>query len=133
MPPVPDLIDTMPGNRHAFGHLRALLASGQAIAFVGVGASAGLDPTWQGLIGRLIEETEKRAARRARGAKRLLTPYSHESGLGSRLGLDPTDKWPPETKREWGRRIRMDQEIVERVTQKWPSLGLPGSGRPIRR
>jgi 4-hydroxy-3-polyprenylbenzoate decarboxylase len=58
---------------------------------------------------------------------------SPESGLGSKLGLDATDKWPPETKREWGRKIRMDREIVERVTQKWPSLGLPGSGRPIWR
>jgi 4-hydroxy-3-polyprenylbenzoate decarboxylase len=58
---------------------------------------------------------------------------SPESGLGSKLGLDATDKWPPETKREWGRRIRMDQAIVERVTQRWPSLGLPGSGKPIWR
>jgi 4-hydroxy-3-polyprenylbenzoate decarboxylase len=56
---------------------------------------------------------------------------SPESGLGSKLGIDATDKWPPETKREWGRRIRMADDIVERVTRKWPSYGLPGSGRPI--
>ncbi len=56
---------------------------------------------------------------------------SPESGLGSKLGIDATDKWPPETKREWGRQIRMADDIVERVTRKWPSYGLPGSGRPI--
>jgi 4-hydroxy-3-polyprenylbenzoate decarboxylase len=56
---------------------------------------------------------------------------SPESGLGSKLGLDATDKWPPETRREWGRRIRMSDEIVERVTLNWSSYGLPGSGRPI--
>jgi 4-hydroxy-3-polyprenylbenzoate decarboxylase len=56
---------------------------------------------------------------------------SPESGLGSKLGIDATDKWPPETRREWGRRIRMADEIVERVTRKWSSYGLPGSGKPI--
>jgi 4-hydroxy-3-polyprenylbenzoate decarboxylase len=56
---------------------------------------------------------------------------SPESGLGSKIGLDATDKWPPETRREWGRKIRMSQEIVDAVTKKWPSLGLPGSGKPI--
>ncbi len=53
------------------------------------------------------------------------------SGLGSKIGLDATDKWPGETTREWGRPIRMDDEVVRAVTEKWPSLGLPGSGRPI--
>jgi 4-hydroxy-3-polyprenylbenzoate decarboxylase len=56
---------------------------------------------------------------------------SPESGLGSKMGLDATDKWPPETKREWGRKIRMSEEIVERVTARWASYGLPGSGRSI--
>jgi 4-hydroxy-3-polyprenylbenzoate decarboxylase len=56
---------------------------------------------------------------------------SPESGLGSKIGLDATNKWPPETKREWGRKIRMADEIVELVTKKWPDYGLPGSGRPI--
>ena len=54
-----------------------------------------------------------------------------ESGLGSKIGLDATNKLPPETKRTWGRRLRMSDEIIETVTEKWPSLGLPGSGRPI--
>src|SRR5260221_9062843 len=56
---------------------------------------------------------------------------SPESGLGSKIGLDATDKWPPETHREWGRVIRMDEEVVKTVTEKWPKLGLPGSGKPV--
>ncbi|MBX6369256.1 MAG: UbiD family decarboxylase [Rhodospirillales bacterium] len=56
---------------------------------------------------------------------------SPESGLGGKIGLDATNKLPPETTREWGRQIRMDQRIIDEVTRKWPSLGLPGSGRPI--
>ncbi|MGF1455298.1 MAG: UbiD family decarboxylase [Alphaproteobacteria bacterium] len=58
---------------------------------------------------------------------------SPESGLGGKVGLDATNKWPPETKREWGEKLRMDTEVVERVTEKWSRLGLPGSGRPIWR
>ncbi|MCH7932020.1 MAG: UbiD family decarboxylase [Proteobacteria bacterium] len=56
---------------------------------------------------------------------------SPETGLGSKIGLDATNKWPPETKREWGRLIRMDDDIVRLVTEKWPKYGLPGSGKPI--
>ncbi len=56
---------------------------------------------------------------------------SPESGLGGKLGLDATDKMPPETHRDWGRKIRMSDAVVEEVTQKWASYGLPGSGRPI--
>ncbi|MSO75826.1 MAG: UbiD family decarboxylase [Alphaproteobacteria bacterium] len=54
-----------------------------------------------------------------------------ESGLGSKIGLDATDKWPPETKREWGRKIRMADDVVEKVTKRWAEYGLPGSGKPI--
>ena len=50
---------------------------------------------------------------------------SPESGLGSKIGLDATNKWPPETHREWGRESRMDPEVVEAVTAKWAKLGLP--------
>jgi len=58
---------------------------------------------------------------------------SPESGLGSKIGLDATNKLPPETKREWGRLIRMDDDIVRTVTEKWSQLGLPGTGKPIWR
>ncbi len=54
-----------------------------------------------------------------------------ESGLGSKIGPDATDKWPPETKREWGTKIRMSDEVVEEVTRKWASYGLPGTGKSI--
>ena len=56
---------------------------------------------------------------------------SPDSGLGSKIGLDATDKWPPETKRDWGEVIRMDQEVIDRVDRLWPDLGLPGSGKAI--
>jgi 4-hydroxy-3-polyprenylbenzoate decarboxylase len=56
---------------------------------------------------------------------------SPESGLGGKIGLDATNKLPPETSRDWGRQIRMDPRIVEEVTRKWSSLGLPGTGKPI--
>jgi 4-hydroxy-3-polyprenylbenzoate decarboxylase len=56
---------------------------------------------------------------------------SPESGLGSKIGLDATNKLPPETHREWGQKIAMDADVVRRVTEKWSSFGLPGSGKPI--
>ena len=58
---------------------------------------------------------------------------SPEPGLGAKIGLDATTKIGPETGRSWGRRIRMADEVVEQVTSKWDSYGLPGSGKPIWR
>jgi len=37
------------------------------------------------------------------------------SGLGGKMGLDATHKWPGETAREWGRPIRMDPDVSARV------------------
>ena len=37
------------------------------------------------------------------------------SGLGGKMGLDATNKWPGETSREWGRTIRMDAAVEQRV------------------
>jgi 4-hydroxy-3-polyprenylbenzoate decarboxylase len=56
---------------------------------------------------------------------------SPESGLGSKLGIDATAKIAPETHREWGRKLRMSDDIIDEVTRKWADYGLPGSGRPI--
>jgi len=56
---------------------------------------------------------------------------SPESGLGSKMGIDATAKMPPETHRDWGRRIRMSDDVIDEVTRKWARYGLPGSGRPI--
>ena len=56
---------------------------------------------------------------------------SPEAGLGSKIGLDATTKWPPETSREWGRQIRMSDDVIEKVDAMWKDLGLPGSGKAI--
>jgi len=56
---------------------------------------------------------------------------SPESGLGSKIGLDATNKWPPETHREWGDKLGMDAETIAKVTEKWARLGLPGDGAPV--
>jgi 4-hydroxy-3-polyprenylbenzoate decarboxylase len=39
------------------------------------------------------------------------------SGLGGKMGLDATNKWPGETPREWGRTITMDAAVTQRVEQ----------------
>ncbi len=49
---------------------------------------------------------------------------SPDSGLGSKIGLDATDKLFPETKREWGEELLMDKEIIKKVDDMWSSLGL---------
>ncbi|MCR5877494.1 UbiD family decarboxylase [Phenylobacterium sp. J367] len=56
---------------------------------------------------------------------------SPESGLGSKIGLDATNKWPPETHREWGEKLFMDRAVIDAVTEKWARLGLPGDGRSV--
>ena len=53
------------------------------------------------------------------------------SGLGGKLGLDATNKWPGETAREWGKEINMDKEVVTRIDDLWDVLGIPGSGKSI--
>ncbi|HRF89020.1 MAG TPA: UbiD family decarboxylase, partial [Pseudomonadales bacterium] len=46
------------------------------------------------------------------------------SGLGSKMGLDATHKWPSETQREWGKPIAMDDQVKQRVDALWSSLKL---------
>lgn len=46
------------------------------------------------------------------------------SGLGGKMGLDATNKWPGETSREWGRPIEMDAEVKARVDAMWGGLGV---------
>ena len=46
------------------------------------------------------------------------------SGLGGKMGLDATNKWPGETQREWGTPITMDAATKERVDAMWGDLGL---------
>lgn len=46
------------------------------------------------------------------------------SGLGSKMGLDATNKWPGETNREWGTPIVMDSAVKERIDTLWDELGI---------
>ena len=46
------------------------------------------------------------------------------SGLGGKMGLDATNKWPGETGREWGRVIQRDAATVAKVDAMWQELGL---------
>ncbi len=46
------------------------------------------------------------------------------AGLGSKMGLDATNKWPGETQREWGTPIHMDEAVKHRVDELWDSLGI---------
>ncbi|MGL4410397.1 4-hydroxy-3-polyprenylbenzoate decarboxylase [Zoogloea sp.] len=46
------------------------------------------------------------------------------AGLGSKMGLDATNKWPGETNREWGTAITMDPAVKARVDAMWSELGL---------
>lgn len=48
------------------------------------------------------------------------------SGLGSKMGLDATNKWPGETNREWGKIIAMTPEVKQRVDGIWGGLGITG-------
>ena len=46
------------------------------------------------------------------------------SGLGSKMGLDATNKWPGETQREWGRTMAMDVNVAARMKVLGDALGL---------
>ncbi|WP_420431249.1 UbiD family decarboxylase [Hyphobacterium sp.] len=46
------------------------------------------------------------------------------SGLGSKIGLDATNKLPGETNREWGDKLDMDEATKKRVDEMWEELGL---------
>lgn len=56
---------------------------------------------------------------------------SPKPGLGGKLGIDATNKLPPETEREWGLPMAMDPQVMARIDALWPSLGLaPAPGSP---
>lgn len=48
------------------------------------------------------------------------------SGLGSKMGIDATNKWPGETDREWGKPITMDEKVKQRIDEIWDELGIEG-------
>ena len=49
---------------------------------------------------------------------------SPESGLGSKIGMDATDKVYPETHREWGQVMAMDCDVIDKIDSIWNELGL---------
>jgi len=49
---------------------------------------------------------------------------SPTSGLGSKIGIDATAKWPGETDRQWGRPIEMSSDVKSRVNKLWAELGI---------
>ncbi len=51
------------------------------------------------------------------------------AGLGSKVGMDATNKWPGETDREWGTAISMSSEVKARVDALWDDLGIELPGR----
>jgi 4-hydroxy-3-polyprenylbenzoate decarboxylase len=54
------------------------------------------------------------------------------SGLGSKMGLDATNKWPGETTREWGTPIIRDPAVVAHIDEIWDKLELGDMpGRPL--
>ncbi|MHB8455347.1 MAG: 4-hydroxy-3-polyprenylbenzoate decarboxylase [Acidiferrobacterales bacterium] len=53
-------------------------------------------------------------------------------GLGAKLGLDATNKWPPETTRVWGRPIAMAPAVRQRVDAIWDGLGIFGAEKDKR-
>jgi 4-hydroxy-3-polyprenylbenzoate decarboxylase len=46
------------------------------------------------------------------------------SGLGSKVGIDATNKWQGETEREWGVPITMDEDVKQRIDAIWKDLGI---------
>lgn len=46
------------------------------------------------------------------------------SGLGSKMGLDATNKISPETNRNWGKTIKMNKDVVDKIEQIWHKLGI---------
>ena len=46
------------------------------------------------------------------------------AGLGSKLGIDATNKWPGETQRQWGRPIKMRSDVVAKIDKLWSELDI---------
>lgn len=54
------------------------------------------------------------------------------SGLGSKMGMDATNKWPGETDREWGVPIVMDEAVKQRVDNIWDDLGILQQDKSVK-
>lgn len=49
---------------------------------------------------------------------------SIEAGIGSKMGIDATNKWPGETRREWGTPIIQRADIKRKIDLIWDELGI---------
>lgn len=86
---------------------------------------------WQEVIWAIATRVDP--ARDAHLVRRTPIDYldfaSPIAGLGSKLGIDATHKWPAETRRVWGRPLTMSSEVIERTDAMWDLLGIGRSAR----
>ena len=66
-------------NGPGLAALRSYLASGEAVAFLGAGASAPLYPLWAGLIGELVDAAAGRLTRAEAATCRALASTSPDA------------------------------------------------------
>ena len=106
---------------HAFSALTGLLGA----AFVVTADDVDVR-SWPEVIWALTTRVD--AARDTLIAENTPIDYldfaSPVASLGSKMGIDATNKWPGETTREWGRPIVMDEAVKQRVDLLWKDLGL---------
>ena len=55
---------------------------------------------------------------------------SPEPGLGGKIGFDATNKWPGETRREWGTAITMSEAVIKKIDGLWSRLGIDAKRTP---
>ena len=81
---------------------------------------------WKEVVWALTTRVD--AARDTLIAERTPIDYldfaSPVAGLGAKMGIDATNKWPGESERRWGRPIVMDAAVKRRVDSLWAELGL---------
>lgn len=79
---------------------------------------------WQDVIWAVATRVDP--ARDAHLIRRTPIDYldfaSPVAGLGSKLGIDATNKWPAETRRRWGRPLAMSPEVIQRADAMWKLL-----------
>ena len=88
---------------------------------------------WKDVMWALSTAWTRRATSPSSRTRRstISTSPRRSPAWAARSASTPPTRCRPETQREWGRKIRMSDDIVDLVTRKWPAYGLPGSGRPI--
>ena len=81
---------------------------------------------WQQVIWAIVTRTDP--ARDCLIASNTPIDYldfaSPEPGLGSKMGIDATNKWAAETTRSWGRPIIADPEVGRSIDELWAALEL---------